>query len=110
MTHPHLFANSPILRFATSKPSSMDSKEKTAIVQAKIVGTQLMDALKAESPSTRFEFRNDHKEIAAWDEGRKKWMAICTISNMGDWTRASHILPYVDGDHTANQSMYPKAA
>lgn len=80
------------------------------ITDQKVVGTQIMTDLKAKWPDTRFEFSADHREIAAWDEGKGRWMAICAISNMGEWTPAKHLFQYVEGDHTADQRQYPKAA
>lgn len=88
----------------------MDLRTMNAITDQKIVGTQIMTELKRKWPETRFEFSDDQREIAAWDEGKSMWMAICAISNMGDWTPAKHLLQYVDGDHLADQRKYPKAA
>lgn len=75
-----------------------------------LVGSMIMDALKAKFPSTRFEFSASGREIAAWDSGRKMWMAVYGISNLGDWTPAKHLLGYVEGNHTADQRQCPKAA
>lgn len=81
------------------------------IVEATAVGTQIMTALKERWPNTRFEFSVDKREIAAWDEGKGKWVAMCAISHMGDWTPAKNLMQYVDGDHTAYRQVdYPKAA
>lgn len=88
----------------------MDPRTMKTITDQKVVGTQIMTDLKAKWPDTRFEFSADHREIAAWDEGKGRWMAICAISNMGEWTPAKHLFQYVAGDHTADQRQYPKAA
>jgi len=88
----------------------MDPRTMKTITDQKVVGTQIMTDLKAKWPDTRFEFSADHREIAAWDEGKGRWMAICAISNMGEWTPAKHLFQYVEGDHTADQRQYPKAA
>lgn len=80
------------------------------IVDAKVVGTQIMTELQQKWPNTRFSFSDDHKEISAWDEGKQRWMAICGISNMGDWCPAKNLFQYVEGDHTADQRKYANAA
>lgn len=80
-----------------------------AIVDQKVVGTQIMTELRTKWPDTRFEFSDDHREISAWDEGKKKWMAICGISNLNEWTPAKNLLQFVE-DHAADQRKYPKAA
>lgn len=80
------------------------------IVDQKVVGTQIMTELKAKWPETQFAFSDDQREIAAWDGGKGMWMAVCAISNMGEWTPAKYLFQYVEGDHTADQRKYMKAA
>lgn len=86
----------------------MKQEEVNAIIDRKVVGTQLLAALQLKWPDTHFSFNNDKTEIAAWDAGKKKWMAICAISNLGQWTGANHLLQYVDGDAMADQRQYPE--
>ena len=86
----------------------MRQAEVNSIVDRKVVGTQLMTALQVKWPDTQFSFNQDKTEIAAWDAGKKKWMAICAISNLGLWTGANHLMQYVEGNATADQRQYPE--
>lgn len=83
--------------------------ELERITNKKVVGTQIMTTLKEKWPDTKFSFNHEKSEIAAWDEGKGKWMAICGISNLGQWTDARSLLQYVEGDATAPQKNYPQA-